>query len=230
MRRDTFIDAAAALRQSRESAAARLGPLLAADLKELALPHCRMDVRVTAVDAPEHWSRRGQDEVAFFFSPNPGEDLRPLDRIASGGELSRVMLALRLATLGQGSGRTLIFDEVDAGIGGAAADAVGARLQALGRAHQVLCVTHLAQIAARAGTHLLIEKQVERGRTRTSVSRLDSAGREREVARMIAGATVSPQILASARELLSRRNGGEQKTKGESESRSTAKVKGKRGG
>jgi DNA repair protein RecN (Recombination protein N) len=93
----------------------------------------------------------------------------------------------------------------------------------------VLCVTHLAQIAARAGTHLFIDKQVNRGRTRTSVTRLDSAGREREVARMIAGATVSPQILASARELLARRHAGEQTTKGESESRPAAKAKGKRG-
>ena len=228
--RDAFSFASSELRRSREKAAARLGPLLASDLKELALPHCRMEVRLTALDTPDLWSRRGQDAVAFFFSPNPGEDLRLLDRIASGGELSRVMLALRLVTLGQGSGRTLIFDEVDAGIGGAAADAVGARLQAIGRVHQVLCVTHLAQIAARAGTHLFIDKQVQRGRTRTSVTRLDSAGREREVARMIAGATVSPQILASARELLARRQTGEQTTKGESESRSGAKAKGKRGG
>jgi DNA repair protein RecN (Recombination protein N) len=228
--RGTFEKASAALRRSRELAAATLGPLLAADLKELALPHCRMEVRLTPLGAPDLWSRRGQDAVAFFFSPNPGEDLRPLDRIASGGELSRVMLALRLATVGQGSARTVIFDEVDSGIGGAAADAVGARLQALGRVHQVLCVTHLAQIAARAGTHLLIEKRVERGRTRTSVSRLDSAGREREVARMIAGATVSPQILASARELLARRQTGEHTAKGESESRPAEKAKGKRGG
>lgn len=229
--REAFTAAAIELRRSRERAAARLGPMLAADLKELAMPHCRMDVRVAPIADPTRWSRRGQDDVAFFFSPNPGEDLRPLDRIASGGELSRVMLALRLATVGEGTGRTMIFDEVDAGIGGAAADAVGARLQALGRPHQVLCVTHLAQIAARASTHLLIEKQVQRGRTKTSVERLDAAGREREVARMIAGATVSPQILASAREMLAART-GEHISKGESESRGTAKakVKGKRGG
>ncbi len=131
------------------------------------MPACRVEVRQD-VASEETWSKLGIDDVEFFLSPNPGEDLRALARIASGGELSRIMLALRIATLRRATGRTLIFDEVDAGIGGAAADAVGARLQALGERHQVLCVTHLAQIAARASTHFQISKQVRAGRTWTA--------------------------------------------------------------
>ena len=121
------------------------------------MPKSRVDIRVTAVeDDPPQWTARGIDDVEFLLSPNPGEEVRPLARIASGGELSRVMLALRTLAAPDGAvaeqpGRTLVFDEVDAGIGGAAADAVGARLQALARRHQVLCITHLPQIAARGG-------------------------------------------------------------------------------
>jgi DNA repair protein RecN (Recombination protein N) len=226
-------------------------------LSELAMPKSRADIRVTAVDDdPQKWTPRGIDEVEFFLSPNPGEEVRPLARIASGGELSRVMLALRtLAIAGRPDDtdeprRTLIFDEVDAGIGGAAADAVGARLQTLAQRHQVLCITHLPQIAARGGAHFQIAKHVTAGRTVTVVTKLDSSGREQEVARMIAGAQVSAQVLASARELIAARRGrsgpsaghsgrestlsgalgGENKAKGESETASPEKAKGKRRG
>jgi DNA repair protein RecN (Recombination protein N) len=170
------------------------------------------------------------DAVEFYFSPNPGEEVRPLARIASGGELSRVMLAVHLLVTRDEQGRTLIFDEVDAGIGGAAADAVGARLQLLGRRAQVMCLTHLPQIAARAGTHFQIAKQVRGGRTQTLVTRLDDPGREGELGRMIAGAEVSPQVLASARELLATRRESETKAKGESESAPGSKAKGRRRG
>jgi DNA repair protein RecN (Recombination protein N) len=124
--------------------------------------------------------------------------------------------------------RTLVFDEVDAGIGGEAADAVGAQLQDLARRCQVLCITHLPQIAARADVHLVIDKQVKGGRTLTTVTRLDRGGREQELARMIAGASISPAVVASAREMLVSRMRGEVKSKGESESRSRAKAKGAR--
>jgi DNA repair protein RecN (Recombination protein N) len=202
--RDRFAAAARTLSGARTAAAARLGRALGADLAELAMPASRVDVRVRPNDDPERWTRRGIDDVEFYFSPNPGEDVRPLARIASGGELSRFMLALRLlARRGQGS-QTLIFDEVDAGIGGSAADAVGARLQALARDQQVLCVTHLAAIAARADAHFEIVKHVRGGRTHTSVVRLEGGEREREVGRMIAGAAVSAKVLESARELLVR--------------------------
>jgi DNA repair protein RecN (Recombination protein N) len=126
------------------------------------------------------------------------------------------------------SGRTLVFDEVDAGIGGAAADAVGTRLQELGRRFQVLCITHLPQIAARAATHFRIAKQVHGDRTTASLVRLDAAGRELEVARMIAGAELTPQVLASARELLGTRSESESTAKGENPP--MAKAKGRKRG
>jgi DNA repair protein RecN (Recombination protein N) len=203
--RDAFHDAARVLSGRRQEAGRRLAADLAVELAALAMGKCRVDVRVRLLTAPETWTARGIDDIEIFFSPNPGEELRPLARIASGGELSRVMLALRQLSTPDEAGRTLIFDEVDAGIGGAAADAVGARLQELGRKYQVLCITHLAQIAARADVHFHIAKDVRRGRTLTTVARLDDAGRELEVARMIAGVDVTSAVRASARELLSAR-------------------------
>ena len=136
----------------------------------------------------------------------------------------------QLTPTSSGPARTLIFDEVDAGIGGAAADAVGARLQMLGAHHQVLCVTHLPQIAARASTHFQISKSVRSGRTTTSLVRLDDKGREGEIGRMIGGAAVSPQVLASAREFLETRQPSEHNTKLGNIPKSEAKAKGKRGG
>ena len=171
----------------------------------------------------EEWGPRGVDHVEFFLSPNPGEEVRPLARIASGGELSRVMLALHtLAATGM-AGRTLVFDEVDAGIAGAAADAVGALLQALAERYQVICITHLPQVAARAGAHFQISKFVSGGRTSTVVTRLDAAGREMEIARMFAGTDVSAHVLASARELLRAKGESEYEAKGEGGVRTKAK-------
>jgi DNA repair protein RecN (Recombination protein N) len=165
------------------------------------------------------------DQAEFFVSPNPGEDLRPMTRIVSGGELSRVMLALKTMSVADQHGKTLIFDEVDAGIGGRVADVVGSRLHRLGDRFQVLCITHLPQIASRGSTHFHIDKVVRGSRTLTSVRRLDSDGRIEEIGRMIGGAVVTDQTRASARELLAgaARGGvpgeakGKQKTKGESE-------------
>jgi DNA repair protein RecN (Recombination protein N) len=151
------------------------------------------------------WSERGTDEAEFYMSPNPGEDLRPLSRIASGGELSRIMLALKtLAGVNtpDAAGKTLIFDEVDAGIGGAVADVVGARLRLLGDRFQVLCITHLPQIAAYGSTHFQIAKTVKAGRTSTTVTRVDGVHRESEIARMMGGADVSAAVLAGAREMI----------------------------
>jgi DNA repair protein RecN (Recombination protein N) len=185
------------------------------------MPKCRVRIHVHASpDSSDLWSASGIDTIEFLLSPNPGEDLRPLDRIASGGELSRIMLALRTLAARDEPGRMLVFDEVDAGIGGAAADAVGARLQTLGERYQVLCITHLPQVAARGRTHFQIAKHVKGGRTLTSLTRLDDTGRQEEIARMIAGAEVTSQVLASARELIaSRRSESEQKAKDESEGR-----------
>ncbi len=226
--RDAFLHEAQRLSASRRGAAERLAETLIRDLHHLAMPACRLDIRVRRIDETDAWTGRGIDHVEFFFSPNPGEDLRPLAKIASGGELSRFMLALRIAT-SAGPARTLIFDEVDAGIGGAAADAVGARLQALGARHQVLCVTHLPQIAARASAHFQISKSVRDGRTTTSLMRLGKQDREGEIGRMIGGAAVSPQVLASAREFLETRLHGEHNTKMQKDQQLGAKAKGKRG-
>ncbi len=136
------------------------------------------------------------------MSPNPGEDLRPLARIVSGGELSRVMLALKTLSADGDPDKTLIFDEVDAGIGGRVATVVGEKLRGLGRRSQVLCITHLPQIAAAGATHFYIEKAVRGRRTMTSVTRLDETARVEEIARMMGGGDAGPQARASARELL----------------------------
>jgi DNA repair protein RecN (Recombination protein N) len=226
--RERFEREAAALSAKRRTAARALSDALAAALAELAMPKCRVDVRVAPLASANDWTRGGIDRVEIFLSPNPGEELRPLARIASGGELSRVMLALRTLTTADGGARTLVFDEVDAGIGGAAADAVGARLQMLARTHQVLCITHLPQIAARAATHFRIAKQVQGSRTTSVMTRLDRDEREMEIARMIAGAEVSPKVLASARELLQARSESEQDAKGET--MNAAKAKGRKRG
>ena len=231
---EAFLAVARQLSATRRKAAAVLSRRLEGALAALAMPKCRVDVRM-ATHEQDHarWSSRGIDDVEFYLSPNPGEELRPLARIASGGELSRVMLALHGLSAAPvdaaGLVPTLVFDEVDAGIGGEAADAVGAQLQQLARRCQVLCVTHLPQIAARGDAHLVIDKQVKGGRTLTTVTRLDQGGREQELARMIAGAAISPVVVASAREMLAGRQRSEQTAKGESETRQRAKAKAPRG-
>ena len=198
-----FLTSARELSRQRRSAAVEFARSLEALLAELAMARTRFEVRFNNDDLPESaWSERGIDQAEFFVSPNPGEDLRPLARIVSGGELSRVMLALKTLAAQDAPGKTLIFDEVDAGIGGRVADVVGSRLQALGARFQVLCITHLAQIAARGATQFRIEKVVVGDRTVTRVERLDDDGRVGEVARMIGGASVTEQVRASARELV----------------------------
>jgi hypothetical protein len=203
---------------------------------DLAMAGTTFEIRFNQSElGPDSWSERGIDQAEFFLSPNPGEDLRPLARIVSGGELSRVMLALKTMSVDEAEHKTMVFDEVDAGIGGRVADVVGARLGGLGDRFQVLCITHLPQIAARASTHFRIDKAVRRDRTVTTVQRLDLNGRIEEIGRMIGGASVTESVRASARELLSASKGnrgdsvnpprlsghakGKQKAKGESESR-----------
>ena len=224
-----FLDVARALSTRRHDAAAALSRALARDLADLAMPKSRVDVRVRTDEDAARWARRGIDAAEFLISPNPGEEVRPLARIASGGELSRIMLALRRLIARDEPPRTLVFDEVDAGIGGEAADAVGARLQSLAARDQVVCITHLAQVAARGDAHVHLAKQVRAGRTLITAVRLDEAGRETEIARMIAGAEVSPQVRASARELLEGRRRGEIKAKIDATSSDT-RARGKRRG
>ena len=198
-----YLDVARQLSERRKAAAVKFAAALESGLAELAMGRTRFDVRFNRTELPpEAWSDRGIDQAEFFVSPNLGEDLRPLARIVSGGELSRVMLALKTLAAGNEAGKTLIFDEVDAGIGGRVADVVGARLADLGGRFQVLCITHLPQIAARAANQFRIEKAVRRTRTVTSVARLDESSRVEEIARMIGGAAVTDTVRANAREML----------------------------
>jgi DNA repair protein RecN (Recombination protein N) len=162
----------------------------------------RFEVRLRTSEDVEQWSVAGIDWGEFYFSPNPGEDPRPLARIVSGGELSRVMLALKTLSSGDRTDKTLIFDEVDAGISGAVATIVGEKLRRLGETFQVLCITHLPQIAAAGSTHFHIAKTVRGDRTVTAVDRLDKPARVDELARMLAGARVGERARAIARELL----------------------------
>ena len=222
---ERYLAVARDLSRRRRNAAGRFAREVETLLAELAMARTRFEVRFNGAEVgADEWSERGIDHAEFYVSPNPGEELRPLARIVSGGELSRVMLALKTLTIGEAPGKTLIFDEVDAGIGGRVAEVVGRRLGELGGRFQVLCITHLPQIAARAASHFRIDKSVRANRTATSVERLDDTGRVEEIARMVGGAAVTDALHATARELLA---GGHDKpgardarakAKGESES------------
>ncbi len=200
---DAYLAAARSLSVARRAHAGALAETLERSLADLAMAQTRFAVQIPDPAADETgWTDRGVDRAEFFFSANPGEALKPLARIASGGELSRVMLALRTVTPVDGPGKTLVFDEVDAGIGGEAAARVGAKLLALAANFQILCVTHLPQIAGYGTSHYRVSKTVLDGRTTTAVARLDSEARALEIARMMTGARVSDTVLQTARELL----------------------------
>ena len=222
--RAAYLREADALSARRRRAASDFARRLERSLADLAMAKTRCEVRFAPDGTEASWSERGRDIGEFYLSPNPGEELRPLARIASGGELSRLMLALKTLASTDRPGKTLIFDEVDAGIGGAVADIVGARLRGLGERFQVLCITHLPQIASYGTTHFRITKGVRQGRTATEVGKLAVRDREEELARMIAGTDVTASVRTSAREMLARKAApaageSEAKTKGESESR-----------
>jgi DNA repair protein RecN (Recombination protein N) len=200
-----FLDKARALSAARRKAAAKFTAALQKELADLAMERTKFEVRIATDEQESHWSERGIDSGEFYLSPNVGEQLRPLARIVSGGELSRVMLAMKTLAAADHPGKTLIFDEVDAGIGGRVATVVGDKLRALGEQFQVLCITHLPQIAAAGTTHFLIEKSVRSSRTMTSVRRLDGSSRVEEIARMIGGDVASEEASATARAMLSAR-------------------------
>jgi DNA repair protein RecN (Recombination protein N) len=203
---------AAALSAARTRAAERLERLVQKEIRGLGMEHGRFRVALRREPAaagelaagPEGWrvGPRGAESVELLLSANPGEDLRPLAKVVSGGELSRVMLAAKTVLAAADDVPVLVFDEVDAGIGGRVADVVGQKLAATAVGRQVLCVTHLAPIAAYAGQHLLVEKRVARGATRTTVTRLPSAARVDELARMLGGERVTEASRRHARELL----------------------------
>jgi len=190
--------AASALTAARSEAAERLGAEVTGELRELAMP----DARVTVAVDPGAESTSGRDDVSILLAPHPGAQPRPVARGASGGELSRVMLAIEVVIAQTDPVPTFVFDEVDAGIGGAAAIEVGRRLARLARSSQVIAVTHLAQVAAFAGNHLTVVKENDGTVTASSVRRLDGADREAEMARLLSGLPDSEAALTHARELL----------------------------
>ncbi|HET7345980.1 MAG TPA: DNA repair protein RecN, partial [Acidobacteriaceae bacterium] len=205
-----YQSAARVLSADRATAAKKLEKLAESQINDLAMK-ARFSVAVTQNEDPSAWSTHGWDLVECRIATNAGEPLKPLDEIASGGEMSRVLLALKVS-VEEGANRarsrktqvprTLVFDEIDIGIGGRAAEAVGQKLRALSRVQQVLCVTHLPQIAAFADQHFLIEKQEKQRRTQTSVRLLTPAERAEEIARMISGATVTDTSLRHAEQML----------------------------
>ncbi len=220
-----YLQAARRLSAGRRQQAARFARLLEAELAELAMERTRFEVRLSTGESDDRWTESGIDTGEFFLSPNLGEELRPLARIVSGGELSRVMLALKTLGAAGSPGKTLIFDEVDAGIGGRVASVVGDKLAALGDRFQVLCITHLPQIAACGRTHFLIEKRVQGRRTVTGVTRLSDEARVAEIARMMGGAAAGQKALDSARELVDGAMAkGEDRTKAKGESPKRAKA------
>lgn len=190
--------AAAALTKARTAAAKRLGSAVTAELRDLALP----DAHVIVTVEPGAESAAGRDDVTILLSPHPGADPRPVSRGASGGELSRVMLAIEVVIAETDPVPTFVFDEVDAGIGGAAAIEVGRRLARLAENSQVIAVTHLAQVAAFAGNHLSVVKASDGSVTASSVQRLEGSAREAEMARLLSGLTDSDAAIEHARELL----------------------------
>ena len=211
---EEYLAEAQAISRNRAAAARKLEKLAEAEINELAMK-ARFHVEVKTSEEEVNWSSSGIDSVAYLIATNPGEPLSPVEKIASAGELSRVMLALKATaesghTHGNGNGkpkrvasqRTLVFDEIDTGIGGRAAEAVGKKLKALGANNQVLCVTHLPQIASFADHHLLIEKRESDGRTRTSIRQLDAKERKEEIARMLSGAKLTDASLKHAEQML----------------------------
>jgi DNA repair protein RecN (Recombination protein N) len=162
----------------------------------------RCEVRLAAGASETEWSERGLEQGEFYISPNPGEDLKPLARIASGGELSRVMLAIEVVLAGSDPVPTFVFDEIDAGVGGASAIEIGKRLARLAETAQVIVVTHLAQVAAFATNHLTVVKAGDGSVTASSVRRLEGEDRISEMARLLSGLTDSESGLAHARELI----------------------------
>ena len=197
---DEFEKLAADLTGRRTAAARKLEKKVETELAGLAMAGTVFRVAVN----PAPWSADGADRVDFLVSPNLGEEPRPLEKVASGGEISRIALALKtcLAAPRNGPPRTLVFDEVDAGVGGSAAEGVGRRLKKLAVNNQVLCVTHLPQIASFADHHYLVEKRESKGRTEATVEELDGAARTREVGRMLSGQKLTPEALKHAEQLI----------------------------
>jgi DNA repair protein RecN (Recombination protein N) len=206
-----YLHSARALSKKRQDAARKLEKLVEAEINDLAMKSV-FRIQMTTVEEEGNWSASGIDQVVYMIATNPGEPMRQLEHVASGGELSRVMLALKVSVEAgadpglrkkrSGSQRTMVFDEIDTGIGGRAAEAVGKKLKALARANQVLCVTHLPQIATFADQHYVIEKKERNGRTRTSIRAVVGEERTEEVARMLSGAKLTDTSRKHAEQMI----------------------------
>lgn len=192
------LEAATDLRRNRQAAAQILSDRILCELTQLDMPRVQFQCMFTETDL----TANGADQLAFYMSANAGESLKPLSKVASGGELARIMLAMKNVLAEQDRVLTLIFDEVDTGVSGRAAQKVAEKLRSVAKNKQVLCVTHLPQLAALGDTHLLIAKQERDGRTYTTVTPLDLEGRKKELARIIGGAAITENTLKSAEEML----------------------------
>ncbi|MDT5156467.1 MAG: repair protein RecN [Acidobacteriota bacterium] len=208
--RASYLEAATRVHRARVKSSVEFRRSVEEALGEVALEHARFEARVAApqdaeldtTEASKSFTSKGFDRVEFYFSANAGEPLRPLAKVASGGEASRLMLVLKTSSSPARFPRTIVFDEVDAGIGGRVSEAVGLKLKALAKTNQVLCVTHQAQIARFADTHLLVDKRSARGRTEVGVGRLDRRRQVEEIARMLTGAEITEAARRHAREML----------------------------
>ncbi len=190
------------LSAGRVKAAAKMEARVKEELAALRMDRTGMKIAVTPEEGDEVLGPTGRDRVEYLFSANQGEPLQPLTRVASGGELSRVMLAMKTVLAETDRVPVLIFDEVDAGIGGAVAAVMGRRLRALAKYHQVFCITHLPQIASQAGTHFVVQKEVVKKRTVTKARKLDRASREEEIARMLGGLAITKAVRQTAAEMI----------------------------
>lgn len=200
------------LSKERKKVSLEMVKSVESELDQLEMSGTRFEVEFNDNNLPEEKESpdllhkigpEGYDRIEFMISTNPGEDLKPLSKIASGGELSRIMLALKTILARKTSVETIIFDEVDAGIAGATAEKVGEKIQELSKYHQILCITHLPQIASKGRNHFLVKKGIKEGRTQTSILELTSDERIKEIARLMGGRVVSDQAIAHAKEMLS---------------------------
>jgi DNA repair protein RecN (Recombination protein N) len=198
----SYLKTAAELSLARQQQAEHLDRLVDAQLHALGMPAARFSACLTPLDT-ERYSASGLEEVEFLISTNEGQPARALAKVASGGELSRISLAIQVVTAQTSSTPTLVFDEVDVGIGGAIAEVVGRMLRELGERVQVLCVTHQPQVAAQGHQHLFVSKKGQKGTSQTRVSRLSEAQRVEEVARMLGGVDITRTSMEHAREMLS---------------------------
>ncbi|HEV8187871.1 MAG TPA: DNA repair protein RecN [Pyrinomonadaceae bacterium] len=198
--RERYLDLARKLHKERVRAAKKFEQAVEKGIAEVAIDNARFQVQVN--DSVDSAGQKGIDHTEFYFSANVGEEVKPLARVASGGEASRLMLVLKTVANGSQFPRTIVFDEIDTGIGGRVSEAVGIKLKKLAQTNQVLCVTHQPQIARFADSHLVVQKEALKGRTQVSVGRLDKAGRVEELARMLTGAEITDSARRHARELL----------------------------